>query len=61
MLQQPSRLNRRDILKLMGAFASVASASAALTACAPEQVPGPDPTRVVPPVAGGIQCLGRIR
>ena len=51
MLQQPSRLNRRDFLKLMGAFASVAGASAALTACAPEQVPGPDPTRVVPPVA----------
>ena len=51
MLQQPSRLNRRDFLKLMGAFASVAGASAALTACAPEQVPSPDPTRVAPPIA----------
>ncbi len=54
MLQQRSKMNRRDFLKLMGAFASVASASAALAACAPEQVPGPDPTRVVPVNPTGV-------
>lgn len=72
MLQQKSKMNRRDFLKLMGAFAG---ASAVMTACAPEQVPGPDPTRVVeppvnptgvppepalPPVALGIIALNRI-
>ena len=41
-----SKLNRRDFLKLMGTFAG---ASAALAACAPEQVPPPDPTQIVPP------------
>jgi uncharacterized protein (DUF1800 family) len=51
MLREPSKLNRRDFLKLMGAFAGAAGASAAVTACAPEQVLGPDPTRVVSPVA----------
>ncbi|MBK9925861.1 MAG: DUF1800 family protein [Anaerolineales bacterium] len=50
MAQPQARINRRDFLKLMGTFASVAGASVAVTACAPEQVPGPDPTRVVPPV-----------
>lgn len=72
MLQQKPKMNRRDFLKLMGAFAG---ASAVMTACAPEQVPGPDPTRVVeppvnptgappepalPPVALGIIALNRI-
>ncbi|HQU35764.1 MAG TPA: DUF1800 domain-containing protein [Anaerolineales bacterium] len=72
MLQQRSKMNRRDFLKLMGAFAG---ASAALAACAPEQFPGPDPTRVVeppvnptgvppepalPPVALGIIALSRM-
>ncbi|HMS00919.1 MAG: DUF1800 family protein [Anaerolineales bacterium] len=72
MLQQKSKMNRRDFLKLMGAFAG---ASAVVTACAPEQIPGPDPTRVVeppinptgvppepalPPVALGIIALNRM-
>jgi len=72
MLQQKPKMNRRDFLKLMGAFAG---ASAVMTACAPEQVPGPNPTRVVeppvnptgappepalPPVALGIIALNRI-
>lgn len=47
MALHQSKMNRRDFLKLMGTFAG---ASATLVACAPEQVPGPDPTRVVPPV-----------
>ena len=51
MLQQKSKMNRRDFLKLMGAFAG---ASAALAACAPEQLPGPDPTRVVPENPTGV-------
>ncbi len=72
MLQQRTKMNRRDFLKLMGAFAG---ASVVVTACAPEQVPGPDPTRVVeppvnptgvppdpalPPVALGIIALSRM-
>ncbi|MCC7189685.1 MAG: DUF1800 family protein, partial [Anaerolineales bacterium] len=72
MLQQRTKMNRRDFLKLMGAFAGT---SAALAACAPEQFPGPDPTRVVeppmnptgiplepvlPPVALGIIALSRM-
>lgn len=74
MLKEPARINRRDFLKLMGAFAGV---GAAITACAPEQVPGPDPTRavapvvsnpatgvppepVLPPVALGIIALNRM-
>lgn len=46
MLRKPPGINRRDFLKLMGVFAG---ASAALTACAPDQPPGPQPTRVIPP------------
>ncbi len=70
MLQQKQKMNRRDFLKLMGAFAG---ASAVVTACAPEQFPGPDPTRVVPlnptgvppepvlpPVELGIIALNRM-
>jgi len=71
MLQQRPKLNRRDFLKLMGTFAG---ASAVVTACAPEQLPGPDPTRVVPvvnptgvppepvlpPVSLGIIALNRM-
>lgn len=70
MLQQKSKMNRRDFLKLMGAFAG---ASAVVTACAPEQLPGPDPTRVapvnptgvppepvLPPVQLGIIALNRM-
>lgn len=72
MLQQRTKMNRRDFLKLMGAFAG---ASVVVTACAPEQVPGPDPTQVVeppvnptgvppeptlPPVALGIIALSRM-
>lgn len=45
MLRQPPKINRREFLKLMGAFAG---ASAALTACAPDQPPGPQPTRIAP-------------
>ncbi|RIK30720.1 MAG: hypothetical protein DCC56_10435 [Anaerolineae bacterium] len=54
MLQQKPKMNRRDFLKLMGAFAGAAGASAAITACAPEQVPLPDPTRVVPVQPTGV-------
>ncbi len=54
MLIQRSKMNRRDFLKLMGTFASVASASAVVTACAPEQLPGPDPTRAVPENPTGV-------
>ncbi|MCC6499838.1 MAG: DUF1800 domain-containing protein [Anaerolineales bacterium] len=54
MLQQKPKMNRRDFLKLMGAFAGAAGASAAITACAPEQVPLPDPTRVVPIQPTGV-------
>lgn len=54
MLQQKTKMNRRDFLKLMGAFAGAAGASAAITACAPEQVPLPDPTRVVPIQPTGV-------
>ncbi|HQV94251.1 MAG TPA: DUF1800 family protein [Anaerolineales bacterium] len=63
-------MNRRDFLKLMGTFAG---ATVAVAACAPEQVPGPDPTRVVPvnptgappepilpPVSLGIIALSRM-
>lgn len=70
MLQQKSKMNRRDFLKLMGTFAG---ATVAVAACAPEQVPGPDPTRVVPvnptgappepilpPVSLGIIALSRM-
>lgn len=72
MLQQRSKMNRRDFLKLMGIFAG---ASVAVAACAPEQFPGTDPTRVVeppinptgippepalPPVALGIIALSRM-
>lgn len=76
MAQPQLRINRREFLRLMGAFASAASASAAVTACAPEQVPGPDPTRaaplpvvnptgvppepVLPPVPVGIIALNRM-
>ncbi|WKZ47612.1 MAG: DUF1800 domain-containing protein [Anaerolineales bacterium] len=54
MLEQKSKMNRRDFLKLMGAFAGAAGASAAITACAPEQVPLPDPTQVVPVQPTGV-------
>jgi uncharacterized protein (DUF1800 family) len=72
MLRQPTKINRRDFLKLMGAFAG---ASAAISACAPELVPGPDPTRtiappvnptgvppepILPPVPLGIIALNRM-
>jgi uncharacterized protein (DUF1800 family) len=50
MTQSYTKINRRDFLKLMGTFASVAGASVAVTACAPDTAPGPDPTRTVPPV-----------
>lgn len=75
MLREPSKLNRRDFLKLMGAFAGAAGASVAVTACAPEQAPVIDPTRaasvvanptgippepVLPPVALGIIALNRM-
>ncbi len=72
MTQLRSRLDRRDFLKLMGTFAGV---SAALAACAPEQIPLPDPTQVpsivenptgvppepvLPPVPLGIIALNRM-
>jgi len=72
MLRQRTKINRRDFLKLMGAFAG---ASAAISACAPELVPGPDPTRtiappvnptgvppepILPPVPMGIIALNRM-
>ena len=47
MTQLRSRLDRRDFLKLMGTFAAT---SVVATACAPESIPGPDPTRVVAPI-----------
>jgi uncharacterized protein (DUF1800 family) len=45
MVRQQTQINRRDFLKLMGAFAG---ASAVAAACAPKQVPGEDPTRAAP-------------
>ena len=71
MVLPRSKLNRRDFLKLMGTFAG---ASATLVACAPEQVPPPDPTQaivpvsptgvppepVLPPVSLGIIALNRL-
>ncbi|HXQ33957.1 MAG TPA: DUF1800 family protein, partial [Anaerolineales bacterium] len=70
MTQQKSNINRRDFLKLMGAFAAT---SAVATACAPELVPLPDPTQVVPvdptgvppepvlpPISLGIIALNRM-
>jgi len=72
MNQRSPRLDRRDFLKLMGTFAG---ASVVATACAPESVPGPDPTRVppvvvnstdvppepvLPPVPLGIIALNRM-
>lgn len=69
-LQQPHRINRREFIKLMGAFAG---ASAALAACAPEQPPKPIPTHtapvnptglppepVLPPVPLGVIALNRL-
>src|SRR5688572_31928715 len=47
MARHPTRMNRRDFLKLMGTFAA---SSAAAAACAPESIPSPSPTQVTLPV-----------
>ena len=73
MVLRRNKVNRREFLKLMGTFAAT---SAVAAACAPEQVPGPDPTRtpapvvldptgvppepVLPPVPLGIIALNRM-
>ncbi len=72
MTQLRPKIDRRDFLKLMGTFAAT---SVVATACAPESVPGPDPTRVspvvvnptgvppqpiLPPVPLGIIALNRM-
>jgi uncharacterized protein (DUF1800 family) len=51
MLKPPSHITRRDFLKLMGTFAG---ASAAIAACSPDLVPGPDPTQVLPANPTGV-------